>query len=221
MDVTNDLLDARGPALTQVCLHMHVFPGASGTALGGWRHGHGFCGKDTTSQSSNCTCEHSACVQAMELVFVSLDENQRAFQSHYATMPWKALPFVDKGRKVSLRNRFVVNGHNIPKLVILDQKGLIIHDDGMSSVDLTSFAPPQPPTLLSYDFLWAGVGMFTWSWSESSPPFVVLNCKSKLLRKRILHLFLTCVWAHSAMDIVGATPDVGGVGSLMAFLHFR
>jgi thiol-disulfide isomerase/thioredoxin len=68
--------------------------------------------------------------EAMELVFVSLDENQRAFQSHYATMPWKALPFVDKGRKVSLRNRFVVNGHNIPKLVILDQKGLIIHDDG-------------------------------------------------------------------------------------------
>jgi nucleoredoxin len=72
--------------------------------------------------------------EAMELVFVSLDENQRAFQSHYATMPWKALPFVDKGRKVSLRNRFVVNGHNIPKLVILDQKGLIIQDDGVGAV---------------------------------------------------------------------------------------
>ena len=162
---------------------MHVFPVASGTSLGGWQHGHGFCGKDTTSQSSNCTCEHSACVQAMELVFVSFDENQRAFQRHYATMPWKALPFVDKGRKVSLRNRFVVNGHNIPKLVILDQKGLIIHDDGMSSVGLTSFAPPQPPALLSYDFLWAGVGLFTWSWSERSPPFCCPELQVKAFGK--------------------------------------
>ena len=157
----------------------------------------------------------------MELVFVSLDENQRAFRSHYAMMPWKALPFVDQGRRVSLRNRFVVNGHNIPKLVILDQKGLIIHDDGMSSVGLTSFAPTPTPALLSYDFLWAGVGLFTWSWSESSPPFGVLNCKSKFLEKRIFHPFLTRVRAHSAMDIVGATPETGGVGSLMAFLHFR
>ena len=162
-----------------------------------------------------------ASVQAMELVFVSLDEHQQAFQSHYATMPWKALPFADEGQKVSLRNRFVVNGHNIPKLVILDQKGLIIHDDGMSSLGLTSFAPPQPPALLSYDSLWAGMGPFTWSWSESSPHFGVLNCTSKFLEKRNFHPFLTRVRAHSAMDIVGATPEVGGLGSLMAFLHFR
>ena len=106
----------------------------------------------------------------MELVFVSLDQNWEAFKRHYANMPWKALPFADRGRKMSLCERFHVDGMNIPKLFILDQNGRpIFQEDGMCSFGLASFASPQPAALLRCCFLWAGMGAFTWSWSERSP----------------------------------------------------
>ena len=106
----------------------------------------------------------------MELVFVSLDRNGQAFERHYANMPWKALPFAGRGRKVSLCKRFHVDGQNIPKLFILDRNGRpIIQEDGMCTFRLASFASPQPPALLRCDFLWAAMGAFTWSYSERSP----------------------------------------------------
>lgn len=37
-----------------------------------------------------------------EIVFVSSDKNDAEFQEYYKEMPWLALPFADRGRKVSL-----------------------------------------------------------------------------------------------------------------------
>jgi nucleoredoxin len=67
-----------------------------------------------------------------ELVFVSSDKDQSAFDEYYAEMPWLALPFEDRARKAALSKKYKVNG--IPSLVVLDKDGELITDDGRSGV---------------------------------------------------------------------------------------
>eukprot|EP00670_Eutreptiella_braarudii_P005644 CAMPEP_0174280818 /NCGR_PEP_ID=MMETSP0809-20121228/1127_1 /TAXON_ID=73025 ORGANISM="Eutreptiella gymnastica-like, Strain CCMP1594" /NCGR_SAMPLE_ID=MMETSP0809 /ASSEMBLY_ACC=CAM_ASM_000658 /LENGTH=415 /DNA_ID=CAMNT_0015373957 /DNA_START=38 /DNA_END=1285 /DNA_ORIENTATION=+ len=70
--------------------------------------------------------------KGMEVVFVSSDKTEEAFNEYFAEMPWKALPFVDRERKAALSKKFKVDG--IPSFVILDQDGSTITKDGRSAV---------------------------------------------------------------------------------------
>ncbi|GAB4839792.1 hypothetical protein Ancab_020502 [Ancistrocladus abbreviatus] len=58
--------------------------------------------------------------EAFEVIFISSDSDQDAFNEYFATMPWLALPFGDQ-RKNSLTRSFRVNG--IPKLVAIGPNG--------------------------------------------------------------------------------------------------
>ena len=71
----------------------------------------------------------AASVQGMEIVFVSSDRGEEAFNDYFAEMPWKALPFADRERKEALSTKFKVQG--IPTFVILGTDGSIITKDGM------------------------------------------------------------------------------------------
>lgn len=53
----------------------------------------------------------------LEVIYVSLDKNEHDFKEHYGTMPWLAIPFNDKARAQSLRQRYRVVG--IPQLVVV------------------------------------------------------------------------------------------------------
>lgn len=66
---------------------------------------------------------------AFEIVFVSTDREEEAFEEYYASMPWLALPFKDKFRKNS--RYFQVQG--IPTLIILGTDGKTVQ---MEAVDL-------------------------------------------------------------------------------------
>lgn len=59
----------------------------------------------------------------VEVIFISSDKDQAAFDEFFATMPWLALPFGDS-RKASLSRLFKVQG--IPKLVALGPTGKTI-----------------------------------------------------------------------------------------------
>jgi len=56
--------------------------------------------------------------KGLEIVFVSSDKDQGAFDDYAASMPWLALPFEDRARKNALSKKYKVQG--IPTLVILD-----------------------------------------------------------------------------------------------------
>ena len=64
-----------------------------------------------------------------EVVFVSLDGNEAAFEKNFEEMPWLAVPFKDEDLRSRLKQRFGVNA--IPSIVILDAKtGAMVADEG-------------------------------------------------------------------------------------------
>lgn len=67
-----------------------------------------------------------------EIVFVSSDRDQVAFDSYYDEMPWLALPFSERGIKEELSTALEVRG--IPTLVIMTPDGKVINKDGRSAL---------------------------------------------------------------------------------------
>jgi len=70
--------------------------------------------------------------KGMEIIFVSSDRSEKDFQSYYKEMPWLAVPYSRRDVHQSLNKKFKVQG--IPTLVILDNAGQVITQDGRSKV---------------------------------------------------------------------------------------
>lgn len=66
----------------------------------------------------------------MEIVFVSSDRDDAAFNEYLGEMPWVALPFADREAKQNLSELYGVQG--IPTLVVLDSEGKLVTDQGTS-----------------------------------------------------------------------------------------
>ena len=60
-----------------------------------------------------------------EIIFVSSDRDQAAFDGYLSEMPWLALPFSDRARKGMLSDMFDVEG--IPTFAIVGPDGKIIN----------------------------------------------------------------------------------------------
>lgn len=85
--------------------------------------------------------------KGMEIVFVSSDKDQAAFDSYYGEQPWAALPYEQRDAKETLSKKFKVQG--IPSFVILDGQGNVITKDGREAVDKDPTGtkyPWTPPT---------------------------------------------------------------------------
>ena len=67
-----------------------------------------------------------------EVVFVSVDGNNDAFERNFKDMPWFAVPYDDESRIQSLKQRYGING--IPTLVVLDREGALIGYDGRQNI---------------------------------------------------------------------------------------
>ncbi|XP_043689646.1 probable nucleoredoxin 2 [Telopea speciosissima] len=67
-----------------------------------------------------------------EIVFVSSDEDQCAFNKFHGTMPWLAIPFSDLNSKKNLTQKFQVEG--IPCLIIIDICGKPIQTEGVELI---------------------------------------------------------------------------------------
>jgi len=68
----------------------------------------------------------------LEIVFVSSDRDEKAFEEYYAEQPWVALPYGKRDKKESLSKKFKVQG--IPTFVILDQDGAVVTTDARGEV---------------------------------------------------------------------------------------
>lgn len=70
--------------------------------------------------------------KGLEVVFISSDKDEAAFEKYYGEQPWLALPYSDRDRKNSLSKKFKVQG--IPSVVILDGEGNLINKEGRGAV---------------------------------------------------------------------------------------
>jgi nucleoredoxin len=70
--------------------------------------------------------------KGLEIVFVSSDRDEKAFQEYFADQPWLALSYSCRKEKEQLSNLCGVEG--IPSLVIIDKDGSIINKDGRAAV---------------------------------------------------------------------------------------
>merc|ERR1719446_1244359 len=86
--------------------------------------------------------------KGLEVVFVSSDRDDSAFQEYFQEMPWLALPYSDRDKKDALSKKFKVSG--IPSVVILDADGKVITKDGRQAVseDPTGEEFPWKPKTL-------------------------------------------------------------------------
>ncbi len=70
--------------------------------------------------------------QALEIIFISSDNDDDSFKEYYGSMPWIAVPYSKRDIAQKLGQKFAVRG--IPTLVILDSTGAIKDKDGRSTV---------------------------------------------------------------------------------------
>lgn len=68
-----------------------------------------------------------------ELVFVSSDRDESAFDEYFGEMPFLALPYSNRDTKAALSKKYKVNG--IPSLIVVGADGELITTDGRSNVD--------------------------------------------------------------------------------------
>jgi len=87
--------------------------------------------------------------KGMEIVFVSSDRDEDAFNEYYAEQPWVTLPYSARDLKAKLSKKYKVSG--IPSFVILDgETAETITKDGRSAVSRDPGGneyPWKPPTL--------------------------------------------------------------------------
>jgi thiol-disulfide isomerase/thioredoxin len=69
--------------------------------------------------------------KGLEVVFVSADRDQKAFDEYYGEQPWLAMPF-ECNEKKALSNKFKVQG--IPVLLMFGPGGQLITDEGRVTV---------------------------------------------------------------------------------------
>ncbi|KAL6539755.1 hypothetical protein OROHE_011526 [Orobanche hederae] len=67
-----------------------------------------------------------------EIIFVSGEEDCKLFNTYFSKMPWLAIPFADSETRSKLDELFSVEG--IPHLVILDEDGKLLTDEGVGIV---------------------------------------------------------------------------------------
>jgi len=70
--------------------------------------------------------------EKMEIIFVSSDRDQAAFNEYAGEMPWLALPYDKREEKDKLSKMFGVQG--IPSFIIINADGTVITEDGRSKV---------------------------------------------------------------------------------------
>lgn len=68
----------------------------------------------------------------LEIVFVSSDQSESAFNEYIAEMPWVAVPYSASGVRQTLSDKYSCRG--VPYLVILDQDGGVCTTEGRGGV---------------------------------------------------------------------------------------
>jgi len=87
--------------------------------------------------------------KSFDVLFVSSDQDEGAFQSYYKEHPWKALPYANRDLKASLSKALDVGG--IPSVIVIDKDGNVVTTKArggvMSDEDAKEFPWPAKPII--------------------------------------------------------------------------
>mmetsp|Transcript_20580 Transcript_20580/g.44636 ORF Transcript_20580/g.44636 Transcript_20580/m.44636 type:complete len:306 (+) Transcript_20580:77-994(+) len=111
-----------------------------------------------------------------EIVFISSDRNEMAFNHYHDEMPWLALPYVSRDKKRELSERYGVSG--IPTLVVLDSDGEVITMEGRRAISSKSYIKDFPWISSSSRFFDSCLGGDTSEvkrWLDKNPGFVKME----------------------------------------------
>ncbi|XP_028938240.1 nucleoredoxin [Ornithorhynchus anatinus] len=99
-------------------------PGATGATPGA------SSSSSSSSSSASAAAAASEPQRRLEIVFVSSDQDQQQWQDFVRDMPWLALPYKEKHRKLKLWNKYRIS--NIPSLIFLDAStGKVVCRNGL------------------------------------------------------------------------------------------
>ena len=70
----------------------------------------------------------------VEIIFVSSDKSIQSFQEYFGTMPWLALPMTSQSAAYAKNLSSRLSIRSIPQLIVLDQHGNYITNNGQSQV---------------------------------------------------------------------------------------
>lgn len=81
--------------------------------------------------------------RAVEVVFISSDHDEKSFKEYFATMPWHAIPYAERGRQKHLAALCQIRG--IPAVALLDsQTGGLLDLNARSKVMQPGFISTLP-----------------------------------------------------------------------------
>eukprot|EP00438_Fugacium_kawagutii_P025791 Skav209816 [mRNA] locus=scaffold2424:39234:39956:+ [translate_table: standard] len=81
--------------------------------------------------------------RAVEVVFISSDHDEKSFKEYFATMPWHAIPYADRGRQKHMAALCQIRG--IPGVALLDaQTGGLLDLNARSKVMQPGFISTLP-----------------------------------------------------------------------------
>jgi len=78
-------------------------------------------GEEFTPSLMEAFMRIKAAGKKMDIIFVSSDKDEAAFNNYFSPMPWKALPFPDRTLQIKLATKFKLNGFR-SSLVLIDPK---------------------------------------------------------------------------------------------------
>lgn len=141
----------------------------------------------------------------LDIVFVSSDRDQKAFDEYFGEQPWLALPFAERDLKATLSKKFKVRG--IPSFVILGADGELITLNGRARVtedgakgsecDVSKWRDPTLKDLLFAD----GVELLVKD-GEGKPTKVPA---AKHLENKVIGLYFSAHWCPPCR---GFTPKL-------------
>jgi len=103
--------------------------------------------------------------KGLEVVFVSSDRDEAAFNEYFSEMPWLALPYSDREKKDFLNKKFKVNG--IPSVVVLGPDGEVITKDGRKAISEDPTGAEMPWKPRSFNEIFDGVKLLAPDGSET------------------------------------------------------
>jgi len=96
-----------------------------------------------------------------EIIFVSSDRDENAFNEYFGEMPWLALPFSKRKEKSELSEMFGVQG--IPTFVVIGSDGKTITSEGRGPISSATFIedfPYHPKPVNDLDDVQSGINEY-------------------------------------------------------------
>jgi nucleoredoxin len=132
--------------------------------------------------------------KGLEVVFISSDRDEKAFDEYYGEQPWLSVPYASREVKANLDKKFKIQG--IPSLIILSPDGEVITKDGRAAVSEDPEGLELPWKPKSFEEIFSDATLITQDGS---------TVKGSSLKGKVFGLYFSAHWCPPCR---GFTPQL-------------